>query len=46
MFEILYLLFSWLPSPLDDLFFGAFCVLLVIVLVKLVAAIVDMIPSL
>ena len=46
MFEILYLLFSWLPSPLDMLFFGAFCILLVIVLVKLVAAIIDMIPFL
>lgn len=46
MIEILYLLFSWLPSPLDKLFFGAFCILLVFVLVKLVAKIIDMIPFL
>jgi len=46
MFEILFLLFSWLPPPLDKLFFGAFCVLLVMVLVKLIAKIIDMIPFL
>lgn len=46
MFEALYLLFSWLPSPLDKLFFGAFCILLAFVLIKLVAAIIDMIPFL
>ena len=44
MFEILRLLFSWLPPPLDVLFFGAFCFLLVMVLVKLIAAIIDMLP--
>lgn len=46
VFEILYLLFSWLPPPLDKLFFGAFCILLVVVLIKLIAAIIDMIPFL
>ena len=46
LFEILYLLFSWLPPPLDKLFFGAFCILLVIVLMKLISAIIDMIPFL
>ncbi|MGN0965276.1 MAG: hypothetical protein ACI4O6_07965 [Dysosmobacter sp.] len=46
MFEILYLLFSWLPFPLDKLFFGAFCILLAVALVKLIAAIIDMIPFL
>ena len=46
MFEVLYLLFSWLPSPLDKLVFGAFCILLVFVLVKLISAIIDMIPFL
>jgi len=46
MFEILMLLFSWLPAPLDKLFFGAFCILLVVVLIKLIAAIIDMIPFL
>ena len=46
MFEVLYQLFSWLPPPLDKLFFGAFCILLVIVLIKLIAKIIDMIPFL
>lgn len=46
MFEILALFFSWLPPPLDILVFGAFCVALVIVLVKLIAIILDMIPFL
>lgn len=43
-FEVLYLIFSWLPPPLNVLLFGAFCLLLVMVLIKLVAAIIDMIP--
>lgn len=46
MFEVLYLLFSWLPSPLHEIIFGGFCILLLIVLVKLVAAIIDLIPFL
>ena len=46
MFQSLFLLFGWLPSPLDVLFFGAFCIFLVMVLVKLIAAIIDMIPFL
>lgn len=46
MFEVLYLLFSWLPSPLHEIIFGGICLLLVLVLVKLVAAIIDMIPFL
>lgn len=45
-FEVLYLLFSWLPPPLDKLLFGAFCILLLVVLVKLIIAILDMIPFL
>lgn len=45
-FEVLYLIFSWLPPPLDVIIFGAFCFLLVMVLIKLVAAIIDMIPFL
>lgn len=44
MFEVLYLLFSWLPSPLDKLFFGAFCIFLVLVLIKLIAIIWDVLP--
>lgn len=43
-FDVLYLLFSWLPPPLDAVFFGGFCLLLVFVLIKLIAAIINMIP--
>lgn len=46
MFELLHLMFTWLPSPLDKLFFGAFCLLLVFALIKLIAKIIDMIPFL
>lgn len=46
MFEVLALLFSWLPPPLDSLLFGALCVLLVVVLVRLIIAVLDMIPFL
>lgn len=45
-FDVLYLLFSWLPPPLDTIIFGGVCLLLVVVLVKLVAAVIDMIPFL
>lgn len=44
MFEVLYLLFSWLPSPLHEIVFGAFCILLLVVLAKLIAAIIDLLP--
>lgn len=44
MFDVLLLMFSWLPSPLDKLVFGALCILVVVVLIKLVAAIIDMLP--
>ena len=46
MFEVLYLLVSWLPAPLDKLVVGAVWILLVFVLVKLISAIIDMIPFL
>lgn len=46
MFEILYLMFTWLPTPLDKLFFGAFCILVAVALIKLIAKIIDMIPFL
>ena len=46
MFEMLYLMFTWLPSPLDKVVFGVFCIMLVMALVKLVAAVMDMIPFL
>lgn len=44
MFEVLLLMFSWLPAPLDKIVFGALCILVVVVLIKLVAAIIDMLP--
>lgn len=46
MFEVLYLLFSWLPSPLNVMAFGLFCLLVVVACVKLIAVIIDMIPFL
>lgn len=44
MFEVLYLMFTWLPSPLDTLVFGAFCIFLIFALIRLIIAIIDMIP--
>lgn len=44
MFELLYLMFTWLPSPLDKIVFGAFCVLAVVALVKLIGLFWDMLP--
>lgn len=46
MFDVLLLMFSWLPAPLDTLVFGAFCILAVMALIKLIAAVIDMIPFL
>lgn len=43
-FDILRLLFSWMPAPLDSIVFGAFCLLLIFVLIKLIAAVIDMLP--
>ncbi len=46
MFEVLKLFFAWLPPPLDSIVFGAFCILLLIAVIKLIAKIIDMIPFL
>lgn len=43
-FDVLLLIFSWLPPPLDKIIFGAFCVLLVFAIIKVIAAIIDMLP--
>lgn len=43
-FEILYLMFSWLPSPLNTIAFGAVCLLLLFVAFRIVCAIIDFIP--
>ena len=40
----LFLLFGWLPSPLNVLFEGAFAIFLVFVLIKFIKAVLDMIP--
>lgn len=44
MFDIIWLLFSWLPSPLNAIIFGGICVLLLFALVRLVAKVIDMLP--
>lgn len=44
MFDVLALLFSWLPFPLAELVFGAFCLLLVFILIKIIGWILDLIP--
>lgn len=44
MFEILALLFSWLPPPLDIIVTGALGLFLVFALFGLIAVIIDMIP--
>lgn len=44
LFEVIFLLFSWLPSPLDKIVFGGICVLLLFAVIKLIAAVVDMLP--
>ena len=44
MFDVLFLMFSWLPSPLNVIAFGSVCILFVIALIKLIAMILDMLP--
>jgi hypothetical protein len=44
VFDVLLLMFSWLPAPLDKLVFGAFCIMVVTALIYLVAAIIDALP--
>ena len=44
MFEVFYLMFSWLPSPLPEILFGAVCLLLLFALIKLVAKIIELLP--
>lgn len=46
MFDALYLMFSWLPAPLNVIVFGAFCIMAVVALIKLISVILDMIPFL
>lgn len=44
MFDVLHLLFSWLPPPLDAIAFGSVCLLLVFAVIKLVGKIIEMLP--
>ncbi len=44
MFAVLSLFCSWLPSPLDGIVFGALCLVLLVVIIKLVAKVIDMLP--
>lgn len=46
MFEILFLMFSWLPAPLNVIAFGAVCIVLVLAVIRFVALIFDLIPFL
>jgi len=46
MFDLLAIMFTWLPSPLNVILFGAVCISLVIVIAKLIAKIIDLIPFL
>ena len=44
MFEVIFLLFSWLPSPLDVLAIGGLALLLVVALVRLIAFLWELLP--
>lgn len=44
MFEIIQLLLSWLPPPLDDIIFGGICLLVLLALIKLISKVIDMLP--
>lgn len=44
MFDILLLLFSWLPPPLDTIVAGALGLVLIFAVFNLIAMIIDMIP--
>ena len=46
MLEVLWLMLSWLPTPLNIIAFGGICILILVVCIKLVSAIIDMIPFL
>ena len=44
MFEAIFLLYSWLPSPLNILASGIFALTLVFVVVRLIAFLWDLLP--
>lgn len=43
-FEAIYFLFSWLPTPIDLLAFGALSLVLVVTIVRLVLILWDLLP--
>lgn len=44
MFEAIFLLFSWLPSPFNALASGIFALTLIIVIVRLIAFLWELLP--
>lgn len=44
MFDVIWLLFSWLPSPLNIIVFGGICILLIAAIVRLIGSVIDMLP--
>lgn len=44
MFDVIWLLFSWVPSPLNFILFGGICLLLVLALVRIVGKVLDILP--
>ena len=44
MFEVLRLIYSWFPAPLNVIVFGAVCIFGIVAVAKLIAIIIDMIP--
>lgn len=44
MFDVIRLMFSWLPAPLDAIAFGVVCLVFIFALIKLIAAIIDLLP--
>ena len=44
MFEAIFLLFSWLPSPLNFLAVGAFSLILIVTIIRLIAFLWELLP--
>lgn len=44
MFEVFYLMFSWLPAPLPQILFGGICLLLLFTIIKVIAKFLELLP--
>lgn len=44
MFDVIWLLFSWVPSPLNIICFGGVCLLLAFAVVRIICKVIDMLP--